>query len=80
MHVWIDRWVTTSHEGKVLSPCPFSDTDIKVYAILDPTTHGWREDILREVLPFDVEKIRNVPVTTARGATNAFGQKVVTGF
>lgn len=66
------RWVTSSQEGQVFSPCPFSDTNLKVCVILDPHTHGWREDVLREVLPFGVENTCNVSVSTTGGCDQRF--------
>lgn len=45
---------------------------MKVFAILDPTTHGLREDVIQEVLPVDVEKIRNVPVSAAGDCDQRF--------
>lgn len=35
MKVWGDHWVTMAHKGKVISPCPFSDSDLKVRTLVD---------------------------------------------
>lgn len=58
------------------SPCPLSDTNLIVSSLLNRYDHCWRNELLRELVSWDVEKIKDIPISSTGVADMRYWQQV----
>lgn len=59
-----------------MSPCPLSDINLKVKNLLDIENGRWREDLLRDMIPLDVDIVRDNPISSRGGSDTRSGLEV----
>jgi hypothetical protein len=61
VNIWQDPWIPSSPSRRIISQ-RVSATVSKVSELIHPSTGGWNEDLLRETLSVDVNRILSIPL------------------
>lgn len=62
--VWSDPWIPRTQTRKIISPRGEANEAIEVGALINPITKMWNEELLSTLfLPFEVERILNIPIS-----------------
>ena len=65
IQVWEDKWVLNSLTYKVVSPRIDAFTNLHVSELIDTTNICWKSELLDRVfLPFEVEGIKSIPLSS----------------